>query len=213
MSSGRSRRRSGSPPVRRSLRTPRPTKIRARRSISSKVSSSARARNGMFRAVDGARHAVDAAEVAAIGDRDAQIAQRTPEKVLAGASRPASGCAEGRQAAVEGRGRGTRSRFYALPVGAAYPVREALAPNESPRPGRSALSAGFRGCADFPNLPQVRGRSARSRILPAAPSGTSRGGPARSSCRPPCRECSCAPRCPGSRTSCSGRIASSATEP
>ncbi len=33
----------GSPPVRRSLRTPSPTKIRARRSISSKLSRSARA--------------------------------------------------------------------------------------------------------------------------------------------------------------------------
>ena len=44
-SSGRSRRSSGSPPVRRSLRTPRPTKMRDRRSISSKRNRSALLRN------------------------------------------------------------------------------------------------------------------------------------------------------------------------
>ncbi len=44
-SSGRSRRNKGSPPVRRSLRTPSPAKIEARRSISSKRRRSALLRN------------------------------------------------------------------------------------------------------------------------------------------------------------------------
>ena len=77
-STGRWARTVGSPPVRRMPSTSkRSTKIRASRSISSKVSSSLAGQP--LHALR--RHAVRAAEVAAVGDRDAQVADGAPERV------------------------------------------------------------------------------------------------------------------------------------
>ena len=77
----RSRRSSGSPPVMRSFCTPRSTKTRATRSISSKRQELAPRQEAVVVAEDLLRHAVDAAEVAAVGDRDAEIAHRPAERV------------------------------------------------------------------------------------------------------------------------------------
>ena len=66
-------RRSGSPPVNRTWRTPSPTKMRVTRVSSSKVSSVALRQPDVVRL----RHAVRAPQVAAIGDRDAEVAERT----------------------------------------------------------------------------------------------------------------------------------------
>ena len=79
--SSRSRRRSGSPPVIRSFRTPSSTNARATRSISSKVEELAPRQEPVLAAEDLLRHAVDAAEVAAVGDRDPQIAHGPAERV------------------------------------------------------------------------------------------------------------------------------------
>ena len=77
-STGRWARTVGSPPVRRIPSTSkRSTKIRARRSISSNVSTSLRGSH--CHALLG--HAVRAAEVAAVGDRDAQVADDAAERV------------------------------------------------------------------------------------------------------------------------------------
>ena len=77
MSTGRSRRTSGSPPVRRSLVTPCAAATRATRSISSKLRISSRAWN--FTPLFG--HAVEAADIAAIGNADAQAVVEAAEPV------------------------------------------------------------------------------------------------------------------------------------
>ena len=85
ISSARSLRTSGSPPVRRSLRTPSATATRTNRSISSKVRISSRGTN--FTSVF--RHAVEAADVAAVGDADAQVVVHAAESVDEGEHRNA----------------------------------------------------------------------------------------------------------------------------
>ena len=70
------RRTSGSPPVRRSLRTPRATKARAQ-----PVELLERQQVGLRQERHVFRHAIDAAEVAAVGHRDAQIGDRAAERV------------------------------------------------------------------------------------------------------------------------------------
>ena len=67
---------SGSPPVRRSLRTPR-----RRRREHSRSSSSRRQQLGLGQEGHVLRHAVDAAEVAAVGHRDAQIGDGAPKRI------------------------------------------------------------------------------------------------------------------------------------
>ena len=70
------RRTSGSPPVRRSFRTPRATKAAHKRSSSSRVKNlGLRQKRHVF------RHAIDAAEIAPVGDRDAQIGNDPAERV------------------------------------------------------------------------------------------------------------------------------------
>ena len=75
-SRSRSRRSSGSPPVRRILRTPCATNRRARR-VDLLEAEQRRVRQERVLLVEHLlRHAVAAAEVAAVGDRDAQVVQR-----------------------------------------------------------------------------------------------------------------------------------------
>ena len=69
------RRTSGSPPVRRSLRTPVAMKALHSRSSSSGEQIGLRQERHVL------RHAIDAAEVAAVGHRNAQIRDRAPERV------------------------------------------------------------------------------------------------------------------------------------
>ena len=75
ISTGRSRRSSGSPPVIRTLSTPSSAKMSTRRLISSKSQNVLARQPGVLLL----RHAVRAAEIAAVGDRQAQIAQRPTE--------------------------------------------------------------------------------------------------------------------------------------
>src|SRR5687767_13708466 len=70
-----SRRTSGSPPVMRSLRTPRATNTEQTRSSSSRVRRSFFGRKLIL------RDAVEAAEVAAVRHRDAQVADRPSERI------------------------------------------------------------------------------------------------------------------------------------
>ena len=77
ISTGRSRRTSGSPPVTRSLLIPSPTATRTKRSISSKVRISRAVHELHVRL----RHAVEAADVAAVGDADAQIVVHAAEGI------------------------------------------------------------------------------------------------------------------------------------
>ena len=78
---GKSRRSSGSPPVRRTSSTPREVNTSTSRAISSNVRSSCRGQPDVILL----RHAVVAAQVAAIGHRDAQAAQRAAQAGRSGA--------------------------------------------------------------------------------------------------------------------------------
>ena len=84
ISTGRSRRTSGSPPVTRSLVMPSATAMRTKRSISSKSRISLRSTNCTSRL----RHAVEAADVAAVGDADAQVVVDPAEGIDQGRGRP-----------------------------------------------------------------------------------------------------------------------------
>ena len=77
ISTGRSRRTSGSPPVTRSLLIPSPTATRTKRSISSKSRISLPLHELHVRL----RHAVEAADVAAVGDADAQVVVHPAEGI------------------------------------------------------------------------------------------------------------------------------------
>ena len=70
------RRTSGSPPVRRSLRTPRATKARAQ-----PVELFQRQNVGLGQEGHVLGHAIDAAEIATVGDRDAQIRDVAAERI------------------------------------------------------------------------------------------------------------------------------------
>ena len=76
-----SRAASGSPPVRRSLRTPKAANRRARRTISSNDKPFLRLQESIVLVELLLRHAVGAAEIAAVHDRDAQIVQRPAEAI------------------------------------------------------------------------------------------------------------------------------------
>ena len=80
-SSRQSRRSSGSPPVRRILLTPSPTKSRARRVDLLEGQQLGARQERVVPPEDLLGHAVGAAEVAAVGDRDAQVAQRASEAI------------------------------------------------------------------------------------------------------------------------------------
>ena len=70
------RRTSGSPPVRRSFRTPRPTKALHTRSSSSSVKRSCLRQEGHV-----LRHAIDAAEIAAVRHRNPEIGDSAPKRI------------------------------------------------------------------------------------------------------------------------------------
>ena len=72
---------SGSPPVSRSLLTPRPTKTRATARDLLEREQLLAVEEAVVAPEDLLRHAVDAAEVAAVGDRDAEVAERSAEAV------------------------------------------------------------------------------------------------------------------------------------
>ena len=73
--SGRSRRSSGSPPVSRSLETPRPVNTRPSTRELLEGEQLVALEEGVVRTEDLARHAVPAAEVAAVGHRHPQVGQ------------------------------------------------------------------------------------------------------------------------------------------
>ena len=103
MSAGRSRRTSGSPPVIRSLWTPSPTKIDARRAISSNDRTSSRGQEREVAPEHLGRHAVRAAEVAPVRDRDPEVAQRAPEAI----GQPGAAVEVGGERRAPGSGRPT----------------------------------------------------------------------------------------------------------